>query len=181
MIAIMSDAVEALFVRAPVWRLASGAVLFRAGDAVERMFLVRSGSVDLVRHGVGGATLILHRAGAGAVLAEASAWSDCYHCDAGARVASEVAALPRVTFVATLERDARLACAWAAVLARSVQATRLKAEIRTLRSVGERLDAWLGEGGSFPERGRWQELAQELGVTREALYRELARRRPPAR
>jgi hypothetical protein len=46
--------------------------------------------------------------------------------------------------------------------------------------VAERLDAWLGAEGGLPDRGRWQELAEELGVTREALYRELARRRAPA-
>jgi len=33
------------------------------------------------------------------------------------------------------------------------------------------------EGNTPPEKGRWQEVASELGVTREALYRELARRR----
>lgn len=70
-----------------------------------------------------------------------------------------------------------LAEAWAAHLARSVQAARLRAEIRTLRKVSERVDAWLGEGRALPDKGHWQDLAAELGVTREALYRELARRR----
>jgi hypothetical protein len=41
----------------------------------------------------------------------------------------------------------------------------------------DRLDAWLEEGNRTPERGRWQEVAAELGVSREALYRELALRR----
>ena len=67
---------------------------------------------------------------------------------------------------------------WSALLARSVQAARLRAEIRSLPRVAERLDAWLGEGNALPERGRWQEVAAELGVTREALYRELSSRRP---
>jgi CRP-like cAMP-binding protein len=43
--------------------------------------------------------------------------------------------------------------------------------------VAERFDAWLDEGHSLPEKGRWKDVAAELGVTREALYRELARRR----
>lgn len=49
--------------------------------------------------------------------------------------------------------------------------------IRTLRIVAERLDAWFGEGHALPSKGEWQTLAFELGVSREALYRELARRR----
>jgi DNA-binding phage protein len=33
----------------------------------------------------------------------------------------------------------------------------------------------------LPDKGRWQDVASELGVSREALYRELARRRDKAR
>ena len=71
----------------------------------------------------------------------------------------------------------KLAEAWAMNLANSMQAARFRAEIRTLRTVAERLDAWLGAGLEIPEKGQWQVLAAELGVTREALYRELARSR----
>jgi CRP-like cAMP-binding protein len=53
----------------------------------------------------------------------------------------------------------------------------MRAEIRTLRTVAERLDAWLGEGNVLPDKGRHQDVAAELGVSREAFYRELARRR----
>ena len=63
------------------------------------------------------------------------------------------------------------------MLARSVQAARVRAEIRSLPRVAERLDAWLAEGNALPGKGQRQELAAELGVTREALYRELSRRR----
>jgi len=67
------------------------------------------------------------------------------------------------------------------MLARSVQAARLRAEIRSLPKVADRLAAWLGEGNALPDKGHWQEVAAELGVTREALYRELARRRMATR
>ncbi|MFW6077468.1 MAG: Crp/Fnr family transcriptional regulator, partial [Hyphomicrobiales bacterium] len=80
-------------------------------------------------------------------------------------------------FLSALADDPALAASWSAILARGVQAARLRAEIRSLPKVAERLDAWLGEGNSLPEKGRWQDLAAEIGVTREALYRELSRRR----
>ena len=48
----------------------------------------------------------------------------------------------------------------------------MTAAIRTLRTVGERLDAWLAEDRPLPPKGEWQALAQSLGVTREALYRD---------
>jgi CRP-like cAMP-binding protein len=186
MIAIMSSHLAPLFAPSPVRALARGEALFRAGDPVSSVFFVRSGTVDLVRHTRSGTRMILHRASGGTVVAEASVWSDTYHCDAVAGDASAVATMPRDAFRARLERDAALASAWAADLARIVQDTRMRAEIRTLRTVSERLDAWLLRGRSLPGRGHIQNLAEEIGVTREALYRELARRdrdaaEPPVR
>lgn len=70
-----------------------------------------------------------------------------------------------------------MAAHWSALLALSVLAARLRSEIRSLPKVADRLDAWLAEGNALPEKGRWQEVAAEPGVTREALYRELSRRR----
>lgn len=89
------------------------------------------------------------------------------------------APIPLPRFRERLARDPAAAELWAAHLAHAVQGARLRAELRSLRKVGERLDAWLGEGRALPEKGGWQGLAAELGVTPEALYRELARRRGP--
>jgi CRP-like cAMP-binding protein len=86
---------------------------------------------------------------------------------------STVQALPKTAFLAALARDTNVATDWAAMLARGVQAARLRSEIRTLPKVTDRLDAWFGEGNALPHKGHWQNVASELGVTREALYREL--------
>lgn len=67
---------------------------------------------------------------------------------------------------------------FAAHLAGEVQRTRGRAELLSLKKVGERVDAWLSlNGGVPPDRGRWIDWAGELAVTPEALYRELAKRR----
>jgi len=137
---------------------------------------VRSGRVHLQRHTTHGAHMVLQNAGRGAVVAEASAYSSRYHCDAVAAEESVVAGLPKERFLSALADEPALAKSWSALLARSVQAARLRSEIRSLTKVADRLDAWLGEGNRLPGKGRWQEVAAELGVTREALYRELARR-----
>jgi len=174
---IMSDLFEPLFADAIRREFASGEHLFRGGDPVVSMMLLRAGRAELVRHTDQGLKMILHRAGPGQILAEASAWSNAYHCDAVAAAPCVAALVPRQVFRARLKSDPGLAALWARSLARAVQAARLSAEIRSLPRVADRLDAWLAEGQSLPERGRWQEVAAELGITREALYRELARRR----
>ena len=139
--------------------------------------MVSAGRIHLCRHTLHGTEMVLQRAVPGMVVAEASAYSDTYHCDAVAAQESAVLSLPRPVFLSALAVAPDLAQAWAAILARGVQAARFRAELRTLPKVADRLEAWLGEGHDLPEKGHWQDVAHELGVTREALYRELARRR----
>ncbi len=156
-------------------QLAANTTLFHLGSRVKSVFVVEQGSVVLRRQTSLGAWLILQVAGSGSVVAEASVYSSRYHCDAVAQEATRLHVLSKANFRAQLAGDPKLAEAWAMNLANSMQAARFRAEIRTLRTVAERLDAWLGAGLEIPEKGQWQVLAAELGVTREALYRELAR------
>ncbi len=155
-------------------------MLFRSEAPVSEIFLVTSGQIHLRRHTVHGAEMVLQRAMAGMVVAEASAYSDSYHCDAIAAVDSIVRGLPKSAFLSALASDPGLAATWAATLARGVQAARFRSEIRSIPKVADRLEGWLGEGNSLPRKGHWQDVANELGITREALYRELARRRKGA-
>lgn len=177
MITIMRTSISLLFQDARDTGLAPGETLFAASEYVADIFMVRSGRVHLQRHTTHGAQMVLQNAGPGEVVAEASAYSSRYHCDAVAAAESVVAGLPKERFLSALADHPALAESWSGLLARSVQAARLRAEIRTLPRVSDRLAAWLGEGNALPEKGHWQEVAAELGVTREALYRELARHR----
>jgi len=177
MIIIMLKSLEALFAGSRSVYLAAGKVLFRSAAPVSEMFMVNAGQIHLCRHTVHGTKMVLQRATPGMVLAEASAYSDSYHCDAIAATDSIVQALPKSVFLSALAADPDLAATWAATLARGVQAARFRSEIRSLPKVADRLDAWLGAGNPLPQKGRWQDVAHELSVTREALYRELARRR----
>ncbi|MGP9791906.1 Crp/Fnr family transcriptional regulator [Roseinatronobacter sp. NSM] len=173
----MSHAFETIFAPARPVMLERGQALFHAGETVRDMYLVRTGHMQLLRHTSRGICLVLQNATAGMVLAEASAYAHAYHCDAVATCTSCVVAVPRPAFRTALERDPALAQVWSKHLAEGVQAARFRAELRTLPRVVDRLEAWLAEGNTLPEKGRWQDVASELGITREALYRELARRR----
>lgn len=177
MIPIMSDSLASLFETGPCRTVAAGAWLFHQGDPVRSMYLVVGGALDLARVTGTGATIVQQRARPGQILAEASAYSDSYHCDARAVKTAALRALPVTRFRERLAEDPLVAGAWAEHLARTVQLARMRAEILALRTVAERLDAWLREGRPLPAKGAWQDLAVELGVSREALYRDLSRRR----
>ena len=162
-------------------QFAQGALLFVQGDRVRALHLIEAGNVHLVRHQIGGFALTLHRAGAGAVVAEASLFSDTYHCDAVAMQATCTIAIAKPVIHRAMTDDPALAQNWAAYLAHEVQTTRLRAEILALRTVAERLDAWLVmHGGAMVPKGDWKSVAGEIGVSAEALYREMAKRRARA-
>lgn len=177
MISIMYIAFPDLFEKGRIISLAIGQPLFLTGDRVRSMFVVTEGQIDLVRHTRAGARLTQNRVLPGSVPAEASAYSETYHCDGVARIPSQVRSIPVSAFRDKLHDTPDAADAWAAQLAYALQKARMRSEIRSLKTVAERLDAWLGEDRSLPKKGQIQDLAQVLGVSREALYRELAQRR----
>jgi CRP-like cAMP-binding protein len=180
MIAIMSKSLfeRFLMLAEREGRLAAGDVLFRTDDPVLSLFLVTAGELRLVRALPNGLQLTLQCAGSFSILAEASLFADRYHCDAMAAEESAVRAVPVAKARAALEADPTLAFALMRHLAGEVHRTRARAEILSLKSVALRIDGWMAlNGGVLPPKGRWHQVASEIGVTPEALYRELARRR----
>lgn len=95
---------ETLFSDARILTLERGQALFHTGAGVREMYLVRSGQVQLLRHTSRGICLVLQSATTGMVLAEASAYSSAYHCDAVATQPSAVSAIVALPF--NLRRDA---------------------------------------------------------------------------
>ncbi len=154
------------------------AYLFHEGDRVEQIFVIERGLVELSRRQLDGAAIVLQRACRGAILAESSLYSMSYHCDAIAERPSSVFQLPKKKFQDLLDEDRQFSQVWAAHLAREVREARTRCEILSRKTVSERLDGWLAwRRGRLPEKGQWKSVAEQIGVSSEALYRELARRR----
>lgn len=175
MIAIMS-AWRSLFDDAPTRGLAPGELLFRREAPVRLMHIVRAGTVALERPLADGTALTLHVASEGSILAEASLFANAYHCDAVTRDAAQIASVTRSAFLAGLNGTPGAALDLLRDASREVQAGRARIEIMRLRRVADRLDAWLELHGE-PPRGEWVRVADAIGVTQPALYRELAKRR----
>lgn len=151
--------------------------LFHRDDRVKSMFLIATGTAQLLRHHRNGTAVVLQKAGPGSILAEASLFTPKYHCDAIATSPVMARLVSRTAMQQLFYANQDFAKAWAIHLAGEVRSARLRSEILTLKTVAERLDAWLADSVRLPERGGWKAIAQEIGTSPEALYREIARRR----
>jgi len=121
----------------------------------------------------------LHVARDGETFAEAALWAEAYHCDGVAEAPSEVTVIPKTDLLVALEDSPQAALALARDLASQVRDLRTRLELRTIRSAPERIVAWLRlQASGDPPTVRldrpWTEIAADIGLTHEAIYRALA-------
>lgn len=161
-------------------RLSAGQTLFCSGSKSAGFYEVVAGTVRLIRVDPGGREAVLQVAGAGDSLAEASLFSPAYHCDAVATTDAIVRLYPKAAMLAELQRDPNMAKAFTAMLARQVMTLRTRLERRNIHSARERIRHFLtvnvgADGRTVALAGTLKELAADLGLTHETLYRSLAR------
>jgi CRP/FNR family transcriptional regulator, dissimilatory nitrate respiration regulator len=172
--------------RAHLRHLRAGEALFRQGDPAEAIFRLESGQVHLLRHTEDGASVVMHVARPGETFAEAALFADAYHCDAIAQTPSRVRVIRKRDLLRDVRRDASAVLELARVLAGQVRDLRSRLEIRNIRAADMRLLAWLrlkaqGNPPSVELDRTWTQVAQEIGLTREATYRAVAAMRREGR
>jgi CRP/FNR family transcriptional regulator, dissimilatory nitrate respiration regulator len=154
-------------------------VLFRRGDEVSAIYFVEAGRLQLERRTFDGRLLVLGTTPAGEFFVEAALFADTYHCDAVATESSQVRVYPKEAVLNALRTDSTSAMSFLAFMAHQVIEVRQRLELMKVRSAKERvllyLDLHAGRGGRTVNlRGALQDIAGELGLTREAFYRTLA-------
>lgn len=157
----------------------AGQTLFRTGSRTAGLYEVVAGSIRLVRVDHSGREVVLHAAAAGETLAEASLFSPTYHCDAIATADSTVRLYPKVALLHEFERDPSAAQDFMAMLARQVMNLRTRLEQRNIHTARDRIRHYLAlnigeDGRTVVLPGTLKDLAAELGLSHEALYRTLA-------
>ena len=180
MIRIMSNELRDLFLNLSPRRqlVRRGTTVFCRGDRVTSVFMVDDGAVLLQRAQESGTVITLQRAEAGDVLAEASVYAKTYHCDAVVSDDARLLVVRRRHFLTQLTSNTLLAELWATHLAKTIQSARAQVDILSRGTVAARLDGWMAwKDRGLPPKGEWKSLAEDIGVTPEALYREIARRR----
>jgi len=155
----------------------AGAALFLTGEQPRWMFFVSAGEVVLERHSVEGQQACLQRCQSGFV-GEASLTSIRYHCDGRTTLGTQVTKVPIPALRKALKNDAAFAERWIAMLSREVLRLRLQNERLSLPKVQDRLLHLIeteGTDGRYSLTCSVKDLAKQLAVTHEALYRAITR------
>lgn len=159
--------------------LARNEALFRQGEKVSAIYFVEAGRLRLERRTFDGRTLVLGTTLSGNFFVEAALFADIFHCDAVATEPSQVRIYPKAAVLKTLREDPAHAMSLLSLVAHQVIELRHRLEIMKVRSAKERVMLYLDlnagpDGRTVSLRSQLQDIASELGLTREALYRTLA-------
>jgi CRP-like cAMP-binding protein len=154
-------------------------ILFRQGDKVTAIYFVEAGRLRLERRTFDGRLLILGTTAIGSFFVEAALFADIFHCDAVATEPSQVRVYPKAALLNTLRTNSASAMSFLALMAHQVIELRQRIELMKVRSAKERVMLYLDlnagpDGRTVTLRGPLQDIASDLGLTREALYRTLA-------
>lgn len=159
--------------------LAQGEFLFHKGDIATHIYTVMEGRVRMVRFSREGVAVVMHTARAGDSLAEASLFSEVYHCDAEATLPSTLACYDKKRIMAGLRQSPEKSLAGLALFARQVRELRALLEVRSVRSAPDRVLHYLllladPETMTVDLVGTVKEMATDLALAHETLYRTLA-------
>jgi CRP/FNR family transcriptional regulator, dissimilatory nitrate respiration regulator len=157
-----------------------GRTIFSAGGATRWVYFLVSGCVRLIRRGRAGEEIVLHQAQAGEFFAEASIDSTRYHCDALAIETATVLRVSAADLTNLIAADPEFARQWISLLARQLRDVRTRVERLSLKSAAERIRHFLlsstaGATGYVKVNGTLKDLARDLSLTHETLYRTLTR------
>ena len=145
-------------------------LIFRMGDRSDGIFHLLDGEVHMTRVTESGDSITIHRAFSGESFAEASLFSDSYHCYAVAVRPCKTVKIDRLKILNQIETDPVFATNLTAHLARQVQNYRRILELRAIRSAEDRVYAGIVEGWF---QSTVLAFAGQLGLTHEATYRAL--------
>ena len=158
-------------------RIEAGGILFSRSEPVRSMYCLFSGEVHLSRTTADGSEVVMQRCTDGMIIADASLFASTYHCDAHAVSTASAYCIAKRTFKRHLSQSNDLLLGLCSSLSSEIQTLRMRNEILRMRTVRARLDAWLlWQNTPLPPKGQWLSIAHEIGVSPEALYREIARR-----
>lgn len=147
-------------------------VVFKQGDPCGGVWLVQSGRVDLQRVTDTGHLVLIHRAFDRESFAEASLFSQHYHCTArAAQARTELTEIAREPLLEAMRNDSRFAQNLCAMLAGQVQSYRRQVEVLSIRKAEERVFEAAAHGMLGDDI---KAFAARIALSHEVVYRALA-------
>lgn len=144
--------------------------VFHQEDHTTGLYFVVKGCVHLIRVNEHGEDVVIHRALEGETFAEASIFSDNYHCSALAVDDTKLIKIHKNAVLDEISSNADFALYLSKRFAMQVQAQRRLREILSIRNASERVFAGMCIGMLD---GPINAFASEIGLTHEATYRAL--------
>lgn len=154
----------------------SNELIFRVGDEVRFLYLVRSGQAKLVRYTSEGKQVITQLATEGNFIAEASIFTQKYHCDAVAIDQCELLAYPKNEVFETLGSNPDVSLEFIKFQSAEIKKLRNQVELINVLTAKERVLLFLrssAENSVYILPVSLKNLASHIGLTHETLYRQL--------
>jgi len=154
-----------------------GSMLFAPGDPTQGFFAIHNGAVRIYRVSSEGKEIILEIAGALNTFAEASLFSDVYHCYAEALKDSTLYLIQKDAFLEMLQKDIRFNATWVHILSLEIIHLRQRIEELSLKSPRARIASYLlllseiQNNLSIKLPAHRKSIATLLGMTHETFYR----------
>lgn len=157
--------------------LSKGDKLFRQGDSVTNIYFIKTGKIKLIRNTCDGSPIILHTGEQGESIAEASLFSDAYHCSAIADSTSAVLSIKKSLLLAFIQENPKVMMELLAILSHQVKDLRALNEIKNIRSAHERILSYIktnaDENQELKLNLSLKDIAYKIGLAHETFYREL--------
>lgn len=160
-----------------ILNLKKGECLFHQGANIERLFFLEKGRIKLVRDTIEGQPLVIHIAYSQETFAEASLFSDEYHCNAICDNLSTILSFSKDGVLAYLKSHPKYAIELLKINAQQVRDLRLLNEIKSINSAYDRVWAFLlsevNQESKLYFSYSLKDMAQKLGLAHETFYRTL--------
>jgi CRP-like cAMP-binding protein len=157
--------------------LKKGEFLFRQNTSAEHLFFLEKGRVKLVRETIDGQSLVVHIAYSQETFAEASFFSQEYHCHAICDSTCTVLSFAKTEVSQYLQNHPKSMMTLLKTYAQQVRSLRLLNEIKSINSAYERVLTFFiseaNENFEFHFAYSLKDMAQRLGLAHETFYRTL--------
>lgn len=157
--------------------LVKGENLFFQGSPVINLYYIKTGKLKLVRNTIEGGEVLLHLALSGETIAEASLFSNEYHCSAISDSVSEILVYKKVELLLHLEKHPAAMKGLLKIFAQQVRDLRAISEIKNVNSAKERILSFIryemNQNKEVHLEISLKDIAYKIGLAHETLYREL--------